>query len=99
MRKRMLLFAIMVGVLTMSTIGCGVPKSEHEKIVQELEKANQEKATLSDQLNPLKTENESLSRKLSQKESEMNTLRQENEALKAKLSAKKPAAQSKPGKR
>ncbi len=96
MRSKIFLAIVMTGILTMSTMGCGVPKSEHEKIVQELDKANQEKATLSDQVNKLKAENESLSQKSSQLESELTTLKKENEDLKAKLSAaatKKPAAQ------
>lgn len=99
MRYKMFLAVLMVGLLTMSTIGCGVPKSEHEKIVKELEKANQEKTTLSEQVNQLRSENESLSQKISQMNSELNTLRQQNEGLKAKLVAKKPAAQPKSKKR
>lgn len=99
MRYKILLVVLVTGILTMSTIGCGVPKSEHEKIVQELEKANQEKTALSDQINQLKAEKESLSQKYSQLEKELNTLRQENEDLKARLTAKKPAVQPKPKKR
>lgn len=99
MRQKIFLTILMVGILTISTIGCGVPKSEHEKIVKELEKANQEKTILSDQINQLKAENESLSQKVSQMEKELDTLRQENEGLKARLAAKKPAVQSKPKKK
>lgn len=78
--------------LTMSAIGCGVSKSDHEKIVKELEKANQEKAALSDQINQLKAENESVAQNVSKLESDLNAIRQENEDLKTKLAAaKKPA--------
>lgn len=90
MRLKIFFPALMVVILTLSTAGCGVPKSEHEKIVSELENANQEKTTLSDQVNKLKAEKEALSLKISQEENELSTLRQENEDLKVKMS--KPAA-------
>ena len=78
--------------LTMSAFGCGVSKSDHEKIVKELEKANQEKAALYDQINQFKAESESLAQKVSTLESENNTLQQENEGLKAKNTASKKTA-------
>lgn len=89
---------LMTGVLTMSTAGCGVPKSEHEKIVRELEKANQEKTTLSDQLNQLKVENESLNQKFTQSEKEITILQKEKEGLQARLAPKKSPVLSKPKK-
>ena len=104
-----ILIVMVALMLTMSAIGCGVSKSDHEKIVKELEKANQDKAGLSDQINQFKAENESLAQKVSNLESDNNTLKQENEDLKAKLTAKKtavkpttqqkPAVQAKPAKK
>lgn len=99
--KRFLVLIVAL-TLTMSAIGCGVSKSDHEKIVKELEKANQEKAALSDQINQLKAENESVAQNVSKLESDLNALQQENEDLKTKLAAAKkpakPAVQPKPGK-
>ena len=95
MRYRMFLAGFMLWVMTILAIGCGVPKSDHEKIVRELEKVNQEKMMLSDEINQLKGENGSLSKKVTQMENEVNTLRQENENLKAKQTAKKPVVHSK----
>ena len=93
MRSRIFFAVLLASILTLSAAGCGVPKDEHEKIVSELEKANQEKATLSDQVNKLKAEKEALSQKVSQLENDLNTLRQENEELKAKAAnLAKPAA-------
>ncbi|MDD5435088.1 MAG: hypothetical protein PH343_06640 [Nitrospira sp.] len=86
-----ILIVMLAFTLTMSAIGCGVSKSDHEKIVKELEKANQDKAGLSDQINQLKAENESFAQKVSNLESDNNTLKQENEDMKAKLTAKKTA--------
>ena len=103
-----ILIIMVAFMLTMSAIGCGVSKSDHEKIVKELEKATQDKAGLSDQINQLKAENESLAQKVSNLESDNNTLKQENEDMKAKLTAKKtavkpaaqkPAVQAKPPKK
>jgi septal ring factor EnvC (AmiA/AmiB activator) len=90
-----ILIVMVAFLLTMSAIGCGVSKSDHEKIVKELEKANQEKASLSDQINQLKAENESLAQKVSNLESDNNTIRQENEDMKAKLASKKSAVKPK----
>lgn len=101
MRSRIFFAVLLIGILTMSAAGCGVPKNEHEKIVSELDKANQEKTALSDQISKLKGENESLSQKVMQSENDLNTLRQENEELKAKAAkqakstVKKPAPSSK----
>lgn len=95
-----ILILMVAFTLTMSAIGCGVSKSDHEKIVKELEKANQDKAALSDQINQLKAESESIAQKVSKLESDNNTLLQENEGLKAKNTAnKKPAVQTKPNKK
>lgn len=95
-----ILILMVTFTLTISAIGCGVSKSDHEMIVKELEKANQDKAALSDQINQLKAENESLAQKVSNLESENNTLQLENEGLKAKPAAKKkPAVQPKPNKK
>lgn len=97
--KRILILMVAF-TLTMSAFGCGVSKSDHEKIVKELEKANQDKAAFSDQINQLKAESESLAQKVSNLESENNTLQQEIAGLKAKNTAsKKPAVQPKPKKK
>lgn len=95
--KRFLVLIVAL-TLTMSAIGCGVSKSDHEKIVKELEKANQEKAALSDQINQLKAENESVAQNVSKIESDLNALQQENEDLKTKLAAasKRVAKPAKP---
>ncbi len=103
--KKFLVIIVAI-TLTMSAIGCGVPKADHEKIVKELEKANQEKTALTDQINQLKAENESVAQNVSKLESDLNALQQENEDLKTKLAAAlkrtpkpaKPAVQPKPGK-
>jgi len=73
-------------------VGCGVPKSEHEKVVKELDEANQEKMVLIDQLDQASADNELASQKVTQLQSEVDALKKENEGLKVKLSPSKMAA-------
>lgn len=83
--------ALIVSVITFMVAGCGVPKAEHEKIVKELQKANEEKATIS-------AERDRLSQQVTQLQAQIDTLRKENEGLKAKLAPKKQAITKTPAK-
>jgi peptidoglycan hydrolase CwlO-like protein len=88
-RYQAFLTILMISALTVSLIGCGVPKTEHDKVVKSLEQANQEKATLTDQVGKLMKEKDSLSQQVAQ-------LQKENAEMKAKMTkpAAKPAAKA-----
>lgn len=90
MRHKLFLTALIFS-LGLSLIACGVPKEEHEKVVKELQQANQEKTTLGEQLDQVKKEKDSLTQKASQLQAEVSKLQKENVELKAKLAPKKPA--------
>lgn len=85
-RPQTILAVLLVLGVSGSLIACGVPKTEHEKVVQELKQANQEKTSLTEQVDKLTKEKESLAQQVTQ-------LQKENEDLKAKV-----AAMSKPAK-
>jgi len=74
--------------MILSLVGCGVPKTEHEKVVKELEKANEQKATLTDQLDKVVKEKESLSGQIADLQKQVSTLQKENEGLKVKRPSK-----------
>ena len=94
MKYKAYLAVLIASAVTMSLIGCGVPKTEHDKVVKALQQANQEKTTLADQFDKLKKEKDSLSQEVSQLQTQINTVQKENEMLKAKTGAKKPAAKT-----
>lgn len=74
--------------MILSLVGCGVPKNEHEKVVKELEKANEQKATLSDQLDKAVKEKEVFSGQVADLQNQVSALQKENEGLKAKHAVK-----------
>lgn len=80
----------------LSVAACGVPKSEHEKIVHELEQVNQEVQTLNEQLSQTAKDKEAAQQQLAQLQSSVRALQKDNEALKAKLAGKKPVATKTP---
>jgi cell division protein FtsB len=84
MRSKTFLSAVVSVALAAALIGCGVPKTEHDKVVKALEQANQEKANLTTQVDKLMKEKDSLSQQVAQ-------LQKEAEAMKAKA---KPAAKA-----
>ena len=94
MRHKLFFAALILG-LGLSLSACGVPKEEHEKVVKELQQANDEKTTLREQMDQMKKENDSLSRKVAQLEGEIGKLKKENDELKAKLAPKKKGATKK----
>lgn len=94
MRYKTFLAALIVSAVALSLIGCGVPKTEHEKVVKQLEQANQEKTALSSELDKMKSEKEALSKQVAGLQNKINTLQKENRELKAKLAPKKPAAKA-----
>ena len=91
MRYKTVVALLILSAVTLSLIGCGVPKTEHEKVVKELEQVTQEKTTLSDQLDKVTKEKEALSQQIGQLQNQINALKKENGQLKAKLAPKKPA--------
>jgi len=92
MRYKAFVAVLIASAVTMSLIGCGVPKTEHDKVVKALLQANQEKTALTDQFDKLKKEKDSLSQEVSQLQTQINTLQKENQSLKAK---KAPAKKKK----
>ena len=94
MKYKAFVAVLIASAVTMSLIGCGVPKTEHDKVVKALQQATQEKTTLADQFDKLKKEKDSLSQEVSQLQTQINTLQKENEMLKAKAGSKKPAAKT-----
>ncbi len=91
MRYKTVVTLLIISAVALSLVGCGVPKTEHEKVVKELEQVKQETTTLSDQLGKVTKEKEALSQQIGQLQNQISTLRKENEELKAKLAPKKPA--------
>jgi peptidoglycan hydrolase CwlO-like protein len=89
MRHKTFLAVAFVLAVAVSVMGCGVPKTEHDKVVKALEQANQEKADLTGQIDKLTKEKDSLSQQVAQ-------LQKENEELKTKA---KPAAKKAPAKK
>jgi cell division protein FtsB len=85
MRYRIALAILMASAVTVSLIGCGVPKTEHDKVVKALEQANQEKINLASQVDQLTKEKDSLAQQVAQ-------LQKENADLKAKTA--KPAGKA-----
>jgi peptidoglycan hydrolase CwlO-like protein len=98
MKHKLFLTALILG-LGLSLMACGVPKEEHEKVVKELQQANQDKTTLTEQMDQMKKEKDSLSQKVASLEAEIGKLKKENEELKAKLAPKKPAPKKAPAKK
>lgn len=84
MRYRPIFLSLMAAVLVLPLLSCGVPKTEHDKVLKALEEANQEKVEFAAEIDKITKEKESLSQQVAQ-------LRTENEQLKAKK-APKPAA-------
>lgn len=85
-------FAVLiVAAVTFMVAGCGVPKAEHEKIVKELQKANEEKSAISAKYDKLNQEKDSLFQQITQLQAKIDTLHKENEKLKGKQAPKKPA--------
>lgn len=91
MKYRMFLAALIVSIITFISVGCGVPKTEHGKVVKELQKVNEEKAAISAKVDKLNQEKDSLVQQVSQLQAQVDTLRKENEKLKGKQAPKKPA--------
>jgi len=85
MRSQACFSILMTSALLLSLIGCGVPKTEHDKVVKALEQANQEKTNLASQVDQLVKEKDSLAQQVAQ-------LQKENADLKAKMA--KPAAKA-----
>ena len=94
MKYKAFVAVLIASAVTMSLIGCGVPKTEHDKVVKALQQAQQEKTSLTDQFDKLKKEKDSLSQEVSQLQTQINTLQKENQMLKAKAGSKKPAAKA-----
>lgn len=83
--RRMSMLAV-VAAATLIISSCGVPKSEHEKVVKELQQ-------VTDQLDQARKQNDQDQQKLTQLQGQVDALKKENDDLKAKA-AKKPAAKS-----
>jgi uncharacterized protein YlxW (UPF0749 family) len=84
------MLATFVAVTTMAAlVACGVPNAEHDKVVNELNKAKQENMALTDQL---VKEKEATQQHVAQLQSQIDGLKKENAALKAKSAPKKAAA-------
>ena len=94
MRHKAFLAVLIASAVTASLIGCGVPKTEHDKVVKALQQAQQEKTALADQLDKVRKEKDSLSQQVAQLQNQINTLQKENDALKGKTAPKKPAAKA-----
>ena len=94
MRYKAYLTVLIASAVTASLIGCGVPKTEHDKVVKALQQAQQEKTALADQLDKVRKEKDSLSQQVAQLQNQINTVQKENEALKGKAAPKKPAAKA-----
>lgn len=86
--------AMVITGVTAGLIGCGVPKSEHEKIVQELQQAKQEMTSQTEMAAALTQEKESLSKQVADLQNQIGALKKENETLKGKLSPRKPASKT-----
>ena len=86
MRSKTFLTAVFSVALAAALIGCGVPKTEHDKVVKALEQANQEKTNLTGQMDKLMKEKESLSQQVAQLQKEVADMK-----AKAKPAAKAPA--------
>lgn len=86
MRHKTFLAVAFVLAVTVALIGCGVPKTEHDKVVKALEQANMEKANLTSQIDKLTKEKDSLSQQVAQLQKEIEELK-----AKGKPAAKAPA--------
>lgn len=94
MKYKAMLAVLIISAVTASLIGCGVPKSEHDKIVKQLEQTNKEKTVLADQATTLTKEKEALSKQVADLQNQVSALRKENDEFRAKLGLKKPAAKA-----
>lgn len=72
---------LLVSTLLLTAAGCGVPKTEHEKIVTQLSQVGEEMAALSDQLERVNRERAALAQRVT-------LLEEENRALRAKIGSR-----------
>ena len=86
------LFTLAIWVVAGLALSACVSKSEHEKIVSELQQVNQEKSAISDKLTEATQQKDDMSRKMAMLDERIAALQKENEALKAKEPVKKSAA-------
>ena len=78
--------------VSLTLAGCIVPKSEHDKVVKELQKAKQDMAMMSE---TAKKDRDAMMQQVTQLQGEVAVLKKENESLKSKKPAAKAPARKK----
>jgi len=95
MNKKKTMLAMFVAVATMTAlVACGVPKAEHDKVVNELNKAKQDNAALTDQLAQANKDKAAAQQQVADLQGQVDTLKKELEKAKPAKKTTKPAAKT-----